>query len=116
MCVYFTMKLTEGIMRAVSDSYGSIKGCRCWLSQETAHIHSTVEDLGWGCGYRNIQMMISCLLTHPLYSDHVMSGKMRCVIICFTYWANAYYSILWDTYYTGATEDNREGMGGRYIL
>ena len=82
MCVYFTMKLTEGIMKAVGDSYGSIKGCRCWLSQETAHIHSTVEDLGWGCGYRNIQMMISCLLTHPLYSDNVMSGKMSCVIVC----------------------------------
>ena len=74
-----------GIIRAVGDYYGGIKGCRCWLSRETAHIHSTVEDLGWGCGYRNIQMMISCLLAHPLYSDHVMSGKTKsCVIIYFT--------------------------------
>ena len=85
MCVAVCiMQLNEGIIRAVSDYYGSIKGCRYWLSQETAHIHSVVEDLGWGCGYRNIQMIISCLLAHPLYSDHVMSGEITCMIFCST--------------------------------
>ena len=67
--------VNKGIIKAINDYYGSIKGRRYWLSQDTAHVHSTVEDLGWGCGYRNIQMMISCLLAHPLYSDLVMSGE-----------------------------------------
>ena len=80
VCVYVLNEIKNiGIIRAVRDYYGGIKGCRCWLSQETTHIHSTVEDLGWGCGYRNIQMMISCLLMHPLYSDHVMSSKITYV-------------------------------------
>lgn len=88
MCI-----MNEGIIKVINDYYGSTKGCRYWLSQETAHVHSTVEDLGWGCGYRNIQMMISCLLTHPLYSDHVMSGE--------TVWVYSYlfYYIIGITQY-----------------
>ena len=32
------------------------------LSAATSHICSTPADFGWGCGYRNIQMLFSSLL------------------------------------------------------
>jgi len=64
-----------GIVKAVDAHYKTIRDSRCWLSRDTAHIYSTVEDLGWGCGYRNAQMMISCLLDDPVYADNVMSGS-----------------------------------------
>ena len=64
-----------GIIKAVNDHYQRIRDCRCWLSRDTAHIYSTAEDIGWGCGYRNTQMLISCLLDDPVYASNVMSGK-----------------------------------------
>jgi len=64
-----------GIVKAVDTHYKTITDSRYWLSRDTAHIYSTAEDLGWGCGYRNTQMMISCLLDDPIYIDNVISGK-----------------------------------------
>lgn len=35
------------------------------------HYASTYGDKGWGCGYRNIQMLISSLLQHTGYNELV---------------------------------------------
>lgn len=35
------------------------------------HYASSYGDRGWGCGYRNAQMMISSLLTHTGYNERL---------------------------------------------
>ena len=51
-------------------------------------------------------MMISCLLAHPLYSDHVMSGETTYTVVYLFYNINMKYSVPWDTYNIGATENH----------
>ncbi|KAA6380798.1 MAG: putative Phosphatidylinositide phosphatase SAC1 [Streblomastix strix] len=36
------------------------------------YVHVDPQDDGWGCGYRNAQMMISALLKIPLFRDHLI--------------------------------------------
>ncbi|XP_065590634.1 zinc finger-containing ubiquitin peptidase 1 isoform X4 [Cyrtonyx montezumae] len=42
---------------------------RVWLSAGVDHFHSSLGDKGWGCGYRNFQMLLSSLLRNSLYND-----------------------------------------------
>uniref|UniRef100_A0A8C4R3Z3 Zinc finger containing ubiquitin peptidase 1 n=1 Tax=Eptatretus burgeri TaxID=7764 RepID=A0A8C4R3Z3_EPTBU len=32
-----------------------------WIAAETSHYRAGPGDVGWGCGYRNLQMLLSCL-------------------------------------------------------
>ncbi|XP_071324983.1 zinc finger-containing ubiquitin peptidase 1 isoform X2 [Trachinotus anak] len=54
---------TQGVVRALYEYYQT--DCRdvahVWLSANTDHYCSSAGDKGWGCGYRNFQMLISCL-------------------------------------------------------
>ncbi|KAL7394544.1 hypothetical protein ABVT39_027689 [Epinephelus coioides] len=54
---------TQGVVRALSEYYQT--ECRdsvhVWLSADTDHFCSSVGDKGWGCGYRNLQMLLSSL-------------------------------------------------------
>jgi len=43
------------------------------LSIDTDHFSVDVGDKGWGCGYRNIQMLLSSLLKDELYRKHLSS-------------------------------------------
>ena len=45
------------------------------LSADTSHVSSTQSDFGWGCGYRNIQMMFSSLLQLEPYKSILMQSK-----------------------------------------
>ena len=46
-----------------------------WLAIDTDHYASTVGDAGWGCGYRNLQMLISSLLKMDIYKPVMLNGK-----------------------------------------
>lgn len=35
------------------------------------HYASSYGDKGWGCGYRNAQMLVSSLLTHTGYNERL---------------------------------------------
>ena len=50
-----------------------------WLALDTDHYASTVGDAGWGCGYRNLQMLISALLKMDTYRPVMYSGE--CIIL-----------------------------------
>ncbi|CAJ1061493.1 zinc finger-containing ubiquitin peptidase 1 [Xyrichtys novacula] len=54
---------TCGVIRALYEYYQT--DCRdcihVWLSAETDHFCSSTGDKGWGCGYRNFQMILSSL-------------------------------------------------------
>ncbi|XP_034553994.1 zinc finger-containing ubiquitin peptidase 1 [Notolabrus celidotus] len=54
---------TQGVIRALYEFYQT--DCRdcihVWLSADTDHFCSSAGDKGWGCGYRNLQMILSSL-------------------------------------------------------
>lgn len=55
---------TQGILKALTEYYKT-DGRDCvhvWLSADTDHYCSSEGDKGWGCGYRNFQMLLSSLL------------------------------------------------------
>lgn len=55
---------TQGVLKALSEYYQT-EGKDCvhvWLSADTDHYCSSDGDKGWGCGYRNFQMLLSALL------------------------------------------------------
>ena len=53
-----------------------------WLSTDTDHFASTVGDAGWGCGYRNFQMLLSALLKVDSYKPVLSSGKATVSNFC----------------------------------
>lgn len=46
------------------------------LSAPTSHISSTPSDFGWGCGYRNMQMMFSSLLDLEPYKSLLLHSEL----------------------------------------
>lgn len=56
-------------MRALSaNSQNVTKTLMCTCVD---HYASSYGDRGWGCGYRNAQMLISSLLTHTGYNERL---------------------------------------------
>lgn len=56
-------------VRAISQACSNI--VNTWMCSTVDHYASTYGDKGWGCGYRNMQMLISSLLQHTGYNDLV---------------------------------------------
>ncbi|CAG9817600.1 unnamed protein product [Phaedon cochleariae] len=54
-------------VRAISTNAGNV--VRTLLCTCVDHYASSYGDRGWGCGYRNAQMLISSLLTHTGYNE-----------------------------------------------
>ncbi|KAM3873582.1 zinc finger-containing ubiquitin peptidase 1 [Diretmus argenteus] len=54
---------TQGMLQALYEYYQTeARDCvHVWLSAETDHYCSSEGDKGWGCGYRNFQMLLSSL-------------------------------------------------------
>ncbi|XP_071517423.1 zinc finger-containing ubiquitin peptidase 1-like isoform X3 [Panulirus ornatus] len=61
-----------GPIKAVSEGTNNVKGT--YLCTTVDHYGSTYGDRGWGCGYRNIQMLLSCLQHHTGYYERLFSG------------------------------------------
>nr|XP_057909875.1 zinc finger-containing ubiquitin peptidase 1 isoform X2 [Doryrhamphus excisus] len=62
---------TQGVMAALYEYYQSeCKDCvHVWLSSDTDHYCSSTGDQGWGCGYRNFQMLLSSLHRLDAYAS-----------------------------------------------
>ncbi|XP_075563237.1 zinc finger-containing ubiquitin peptidase 1 [Pelecanus crispus] len=62
---------TSGVIEALCKYYQNENKDvrRVWLSTGVDHFHSSLGDRGWGCGYRNFQMLLSSLLQNSLYND-----------------------------------------------
>lgn len=60
---------TPGIIEALKHQNisGNIKS-RC-LCNSTDHFSAAVGDSGWGCGYRNLQMLLSAISKNELYGN-----------------------------------------------
>ena len=85
------MCLLTGIIPQLHHRYEmGVSGTKAsWLAIDTDHFASTVGDAGWGCGYRNLQMLISALLKMEIYSPVMLSGEYSRILGCFdTIFAN----------------------------
>lgn len=69
--INFVFGLILGVIEALCKYYQNDNKDvrRVWLSTGVDHFHSSVGDRGWGCGYRNFQMLLSSLLQNSLYND-----------------------------------------------
>lgn len=61
-----------GSIKAVADGSPTIAAVHC--CSHVDHHGSTYGDRGWGCGYRNIQMLLSSLQHHTGYYARLFSG------------------------------------------
>ncbi|XP_024215180.1 zinc finger-containing ubiquitin peptidase 1 [Halyomorpha halys] len=57
------------LIAAVSTSSSNVS--RTLLCSKVDHYASTYGDRGWGCGYRNTQMMLSSLVHHTGYNEQL---------------------------------------------
>uniref|UniRef100_A0AAY4AKB4 Zinc finger-containing ubiquitin peptidase 1 n=1 Tax=Denticeps clupeoides TaxID=299321 RepID=A0AAY4AKB4_9TELE len=64
---------SSGLMEALYDYFrrDARDAAQVWLCAETDHHSSSDGDKGWGCGYRNFQMLLSCLLRMETYKNHL---------------------------------------------
>lgn len=72
---------TSGIIEALSWYYQNTATDvrRVWLSSMVDHFHSSFGDKGWGCGYRNFQMLLSSLLQNDAYADCLKGMSVPCI-------------------------------------
>ncbi|XP_025097757.1 zinc finger with UFM1-specific peptidase domain protein-like [Pomacea canaliculata] len=50
---------------------------RTYLCSPLHHYSSSFGDRGWGCGYRNFQMLLSCLMTDATYLNVLFNGQPK---------------------------------------
>ncbi|KAM3930169.1 zinc finger-containing ubiquitin peptidase 1 isoform 2-T2 [Leptodactylus fuscus] len=62
---------TSGVLEALRQYY-SFAGPdvhRVWLCSPLDHYSNSVGDKGWGCGFRNLQMLLSSVFFNDAYKD-----------------------------------------------
>ncbi|ETE63552.1 Zinc finger with UFM1-specific peptidase domain protein [Ophiophagus hannah] len=62
-----TSGITETLCQYYQNECKDIK--HVWLSTGVDHFHCSLGDKGWGCGYRNFQILFSSLLRNNSYKD-----------------------------------------------
>lgn len=60
--------VTKNVIEKVEGLGNSFKLIFCTYID---HYGSSSKDIGWGCGYRNIQMLLSCLIRRSDYKQHL---------------------------------------------
>ncbi|KAF2987186.1 hypothetical protein EK904_012122 [Melospiza melodia maxima] len=75
---------TSGVIEALCKYYQSENKDvrRVWLSAGVDHFHSSLGDRGWGCGYRNFQMLLSSLLQNSFYNDCLRDNEGGAKVVC----------------------------------
>ncbi|GAB1606972.1 zinc finger-containing ubiquitin peptidase 1-like [Argonauta hians] len=64
------LSCTKGIIQTVQEYYKHHSHKKdVWLCSDIDHYGGSFGDTGWGCGYRNLQMMLSCLGREPVYQN-----------------------------------------------
>ncbi|KAM4816402.1 zinc finger-containing ubiquitin peptidase 1 isoform X1 [Urocitellus parryii] len=72
---------TSGIIEALHRYYQNVATDvrHVWLSSAVDHFHSSLGDKGWGCGYRNFQMLLSSLLQNDAYDECLKGMSVPCI-------------------------------------
>ncbi|XP_069700101.1 zinc finger-containing ubiquitin peptidase 1-like isoform X1 [Periplaneta americana] len=68
---------TKGLVPKIRGISGSAPNVvRTLMCTTVDHYASTYGDKGWGCGYRNMQMMLSSLLHHTGYNEQLYKPSL----------------------------------------
>ncbi|XP_005098648.1 zinc finger-containing ubiquitin peptidase 1 isoform X2 [Aplysia californica] len=69
----------QGVIQRLHQLFNSQArlGQEVRLCSPTDHFAGSYGDKGWGCGYRNFQMMLSCLLRNPNYAEKIFPDGQR---------------------------------------
>uniref|UniRef100_UPI00398E6D7C zinc finger-containing ubiquitin peptidase 1 isoform X2 n=1 Tax=Pristiophorus japonicus TaxID=55135 RepID=UPI00398E6D7C len=72
---------TSGLMKALNEYYqrNGTEIRHVYLCAETDHYHASVGDKGWGCGYRNFQMLFSSLVKMEQYKRDLHDIVIPCI-------------------------------------
>ncbi|XP_007908528.1 zinc finger-containing ubiquitin peptidase 1 isoform X1 [Callorhinchus milii] len=64
---------TSGLIKALNEYYQrcGTEVRRVFLCAETNHYHASIGDKGWGCGYRNLQMLLSSFMKIEQFKHHL---------------------------------------------
>ncbi|XP_077145633.1 zinc finger-containing ubiquitin peptidase 1 [Ranitomeya variabilis] len=68
---------TSGVLEALCRYYSiaSPEVNRVWLCSPLDHFSSSGGDKGWGCGFRNFQMLLSSVLLSDTYKDSLQDHR-----------------------------------------
>ncbi|GCC36181.1 zinc finger-containing ubiquitin peptidase 1 isoform X1 [Chiloscyllium punctatum] len=72
---------TSGLIKMLNDYYqkNGAEIRHVFLCAETDHYHASLGDKGWGCGYRNFQMLLSSLLKMEGYKRDLHGIAIPCI-------------------------------------
>ncbi|XP_053316270.1 zinc finger-containing ubiquitin peptidase 1-like [Spea bombifrons] len=67
---------TSGVLEVLHRYYHSSapEVNRVWLCSHLDHFSNSLGDKGWGCGFRNFQMLLSSLMTTDSYKNHLQAN------------------------------------------
>ena len=70
--------LPPGVIQRLQEYYRTPTHgvSRAYLCTTVDHYAGSYGDKGYGCGYRNFQMLLSSLMTEPLYCKVLFNGKL----------------------------------------
>lgn len=68
---------SKGILNKLKDFYVKpvFNVSRTWLCSNVDHYGASYGDKGWGCGYRNLQMLLSSLAANSTYQQVLFNGR-----------------------------------------
>ncbi|XP_064612047.1 zinc finger-containing ubiquitin peptidase 1-like [Liolophura sinensis] len=68
---------TKGVIDQLHQFYEKLPAnvSGVWLCSEADHYAASHGDKGWGCGYRNLQMLLSSLATDDTYQKILFNGR-----------------------------------------
>ncbi|KAG9493393.1 hypothetical protein GDO78_001352 [Eleutherodactylus coqui] len=68
---------TSGVLEALYQYYNTAgpEVRRVWLCSPLNHFSSSAGDTGWGCGFRNFQMLFSSILLSDAYKDFLQDYR-----------------------------------------
>jgi len=104
------------IIRGQSDaSHGVVVS---HLASRTDHFAATFGDKGWGCGFRNLQMLLSCLLNTTQYRETVairLAGNKNLVGMVGMPSIPQLQKVIEDAWRAGFDQAGCEQLGGKLV-
>lgn len=76
--------ISSGVMERLATYYGTKPPniASVYLASHVDHYSASYGDRGWGCGYRNFQMLLSSLAANPTYSKVLFNGDLVLFSFC----------------------------------
>jgi len=108
-------RVTNIIRELSTGSHGVMN---TFLASRTDHFAATFGDKGWGCGFRNLQMLLSCLLNTTQYREIVamrLAGNKNLVGMVGMPSIPRLQKVIEEAWRAGFDRAGCEQLGGRLV-